>query len=349
MMTPPLSISARPVFRRRLVDCVRWDFADMGVSFPKMWREVKLISGAEALRLNRCARDSCTSRRARHSLSAAYCVRLPGTFRNSLWQVGIVDYPFTVFFPYHSHGPRNHSAAVESAGPAGAGDLFIAGCTENCVPRSSTARLQPGSRLPATRDLASAYRLSRATIVTAFDQLKSEGYVDGRTGSGTYVSQVLPEHLLQVGGPSPEKSAAASANRACRPTRGVCSPSAGPPLARFGRFARIRPRSGFISHDLWAQVAARRCVAFGQSAGRRRDAGLPSAARGRRRVPEHVARREVHRRPGVDRLRRAGSDSIARRACLLNPGESAWMEEPGYPGAGVVFRAVGARILPRAG
>jgi GntR family transcriptional regulator/MocR family aminotransferase len=29
---------------------------------------------------------------------------------------------------------------------------------------------------------------------------------------------------------------------------------------------------------------------------------------------------------------------------LLNPGESIWMEEPGYPGAGVVFRAVGARI-----
>jgi GntR family transcriptional regulator/MocR family aminotransferase len=29
---------------------------------------------------------------------------------------------------------------------------------------------------------------------------------------------------------------------------------------------------------------------------------------------------------------------------LLNPGESVWMEEPGYPGAGVVFRALGAQI-----
>src|SRR5207253_2525753 len=29
---------------------------------------------------------------------------------------------------------------------------------------------------------------------------------------------------------------------------------------------------------------------------------------------------------------------------LLNPGGPVWMEEPGYPGAGVVFRAVGARI-----
>jgi GntR family transcriptional regulator/MocR family aminotransferase len=29
---------------------------------------------------------------------------------------------------------------------------------------------------------------------------------------------------------------------------------------------------------------------------------------------------------------------------LLNPGEPVWVEEPGYPGAGVVFRAVGARV-----
>src|SRR5512141_1266655 len=61
-------------------------------------------------------------------------------------------------------------------------------------------RLSPGARLPATRDLARAYRLSRSTIITAFEQLESEGYVEGKTGSGTYVSQVLPEQLLQVGG-----------------------------------------------------------------------------------------------------------------------------------------------------
>src|SRR5882672_3927428 len=60
-------------------------------------------------------------------------------------------------------------------------------------------RLLPGKRLPATRDLADTYRLSRSTIVTAFEQLKSEGYVAGKVGSGTYVSEVLPEELLQTG------------------------------------------------------------------------------------------------------------------------------------------------------
>src|SRR6202050_748537 len=59
-------------------------------------------------------------------------------------------------------------------------------------------RLHPSARLPATRDLARQYRLSRGTIVNAIEQLKSEGYVQARTGSGTCVSNTLPDDLLQV-------------------------------------------------------------------------------------------------------------------------------------------------------
>ena len=60
-------------------------------------------------------------------------------------------------------------------------------------------RLRPGARLPATRDLAAQYGLSRGTVVSAFEQLKSEGYLEGSVGSGTYVNEVLPDDLLQVG------------------------------------------------------------------------------------------------------------------------------------------------------
>jgi GntR family transcriptional regulator/MocR family aminotransferase len=59
-------------------------------------------------------------------------------------------------------------------------------------------RLRPGMRLPATRDLAERYELSRGTVVRAFEELKSEGYLEGSTGSGTYVSRVLPEDLLHA-------------------------------------------------------------------------------------------------------------------------------------------------------
>src|SRR5438477_6868258 len=61
-----------------------------------------------------------------------------------------------------------------------------------------SGRLSPGMRLPATRDLARQYGLARGTIVNAFDQLASEGYIEGAVGSGTYVNKVLPDRLLQV-------------------------------------------------------------------------------------------------------------------------------------------------------
>jgi GntR family transcriptional regulator/MocR family aminotransferase len=48
--------------------------------------------------------------------------------------------------------------------------------------------LAVGGRLPATRRFAEELGVSRATIVTAYEQLVAEGYVDGRIGSGYYVS-----------------------------------------------------------------------------------------------------------------------------------------------------------------
>src|SRR6185503_12227692 len=74
-------------------------------------------------------------------------------------------------------------------------------------------RLRPGARLPATRDLAARYRLSRGTIVAAFEQMKSEGYVTGRAGSGTYVSTVLPDSLLEVRGQRPAQGPVRSPRR----------------------------------------------------------------------------------------------------------------------------------------
>ena len=51
-------------------------------------------------------------------------------------------------------------------------------------------RLRPGAKLPSTRDLARRYALARGTIVTAFENLKAEGYLTGQVGSGTYISRL---------------------------------------------------------------------------------------------------------------------------------------------------------------
>ncbi|MBC7092673.1 GntR family transcriptional regulator [Candidatus Bipolaricaulota bacterium] len=49
--------------------------------------------------------------------------------------------------------------------------------------------LPPGSRLPATRDLARALGVNRTTVVTAYRALWSEGLVEGRAGGGTVVAR----------------------------------------------------------------------------------------------------------------------------------------------------------------
>jgi GntR family transcriptional regulator/MocR family aminotransferase len=58
-------------------------------------------------------------------------------------------------------------------------------------------RLPPGARLPATRLLAVQLGISRNVVITAFEELASEGYLEGRVGSGTYVARDLPLESLQ--------------------------------------------------------------------------------------------------------------------------------------------------------
>jgi GntR family transcriptional regulator/MocR family aminotransferase len=53
-------------------------------------------------------------------------------------------------------------------------------------------RIQAGHRLPSTRDLSREVEVSRAVAQAAYDQLHAEGWITGRTGSGTYVADVVP-------------------------------------------------------------------------------------------------------------------------------------------------------------
>src|SRR4029453_2687992 len=52
-------------------------------------------------------------------------------------------------------------------------------------------RLPPGSRLPATRELAVQLSVSRTTVVVAYDRLLGEGFITARVGAGTFVSDDL--------------------------------------------------------------------------------------------------------------------------------------------------------------
>lgn len=58
--------------------------------------------------------------------------------------------------------------------------------------------MKSGEKLPSSRELAVSLLVSRNIIVEAYDQLLSEGYIEGRHGSGTFVAEgTYLEHLTQ--------------------------------------------------------------------------------------------------------------------------------------------------------
>ena len=208
-------------------------------------------------------------------------------------------------------------------------------------------RLRPGSRLPSSRDLARQYGLSRGTVVNAFEQLRSEGYVQGTTGSGTYVSAVLPDDLLQV----------RQRRAPCRPT--VALPSRRR-LSDFARRAALFPgfapgaTRAFRAHvpaldlfptTLWAQLAGRRLRGataslllgsepMGYPPLQRAVADYLVASRGVKCAPEQIA---------IVSGTQEALDLVAH--LFLNPGDRVCVENPGYPGATRAFRAVGAKVV----
>lgn len=53
--------------------------------------------------------------------------------------------------------------------------------------------LPPGSPLPSVRQLATQLRVNPATVVQAYRDLETDGFVEMRQGSGTFVREVATE------------------------------------------------------------------------------------------------------------------------------------------------------------
>lgn len=208
-------------------------------------------------------------------------------------------------------------------------------------------RLHPGTRLPATRDLAGQHALSRGTIIRAFEELKSEGYIEGNVGSGTYVSRILPEELLHA-----RREASGRESVPAKPKRRLSGYAQR--AAEFSNFAR-RPSRAFRANipaldlfptDIWAQIAARRlrsaslndllvCDAMGFKPLRQAVADYLGASRGVNCTAEQIAI--------ISGVQEA-LDLTAR--LLVDPGDRVCMEDPGYPGAANAFEAYGAEVVP---
>lgn len=57
----------------------------------------------------------------------------------------------------------------------------------------AAGELRPGESLPSVRQLAARLRVNPATVVQAYRDLETEGFVEMRQGAGTFVREVLAE------------------------------------------------------------------------------------------------------------------------------------------------------------
>lgn len=202
--------------------------------------------------------------------------------------------------------------------------------------------LAAGTKLPSTRTLAKDLEVSRNTVVTAFEQLVAEGFLEMKIGVGTLVAAVMLNPQLSESNPEEpadgkQQRLSESGIRLSQSLRTLGStPGATfqPGLADCRTFPRT----------IWSRLVARRCrepavMGYEHAGGygllREAIATYLAASRGVRCRAEQVI---------IVSSAQAGLDLALRM--LLDATDAVWHEEPGYLGARAAMLGQALKINP---
>jgi len=220
---------------------------------------------------------------------------------------------------------------------------------KTCVEAIVDGRLAPGMRLPSARLLAADWRISRNTIDDALGRLQAEGFLVRRVGDGTFVATDVGERndcrrSARTRGPNAlGRRALSTLSSWGRSTSAAHSPYSTP---RPAAFVAGLPALDLFPLDLWRRLVARRMRVSGR------------ALLGYAPTMGHMPLREATVRhlaatrgvvASADQIMILNSsmqalDLVAR--VLLEPSESAWVEDPCFPNLRAVLAMAGARIVP---
>lgn len=209
--------------------------------------------------------------------------------------------------------------------------------------------LGPGQQVPSSRALAAELDISRFPVLDAYSQLHVEGYVVSRKGAGTFVSSSLI-HLEGSGGLDGSGAESAEELQGERPTsrRAAQYPhfEDAPWRNGWGAFSVHQPALDQFPFESWSKLVARHSRSPRIHAIRPIDplglmplrAAICSYLRTARAVrcePEQIM---------VVSGSQQALDITVR--VLLDPGDSAWIEDPCYPLARSVLMGAGCRVVP---
>jgi GntR family transcriptional regulator/MocR family aminotransferase len=199
--------------------------------------------------------------------------------------------------------------------------------------------LPPGFRLPSSRDLARHLKVSRNTVSFVIDQLAMEGYLDIARGRRPTIAAASKTGMVRGRGQARRSPATLRISRWATRLRKADWPfvSEGAPRPFVPGLADARA----FPHDVWARClrrAARHALSPGAAHLNR--ASLQTALL--RHLVEHRGIRADKRQLIITPSAQASIELIAR--VLLDAGDIAWLESPGYGGARAALEAAGAAI-----
>jgi GntR family transcriptional regulator / MocR family aminotransferase len=203
----------------------------------------------------------------------------------------------------------------------------------------------PGAKLPSTRALARRLAIARSSVATAYEQLFAEGFLSGRVGSGTYVSSDLPE-AVDVGPVRTKRRPLDTPPPTARLTH-KCSRAVELVSAKADRpFNTARMLIDARTAEIWRKLTGRAMRSLSDIHTTYSDPrGLIEL---RRAVCDYVRVARAVRCEPEQILITAGSQQafdIAIRV-LLSPGDTVWVEDPGYPLTYRALAAAGMAPLP---
>lgn len=214
-----------------------------------------------------------------------------------------------------------------------------------------SGQLPTGAPLPSIRALADELGVSRNTVLGAYDQLFAEGYLEAVGGKGTFVSRTLPEMLLTPRGDLKRQTKPTERNhRLSERSQTLLSTPTMPGLPVVHRpnqaFKTGAPALDQFPYPLWAKIVSRQAHALHPNMLVYQDvAGYRPL---REAIANHVLiARQVRCSPEqvIIVTGSQGGLYLAARV-LLNTGDQAWVEDPGYIGARRALTAAGAQLVP---
>jgi GntR family transcriptional regulator/MocR family aminotransferase len=209
-------------------------------------------------------------------------------------------------------------------------------------------RLPRGTKLPATRELATSLGLSRNTVAQAYDELIADGLLAAHVGQGTFVAAPDRPHAVAArrDGTVTQRGFVWSGLFALR-ARALTLPAGLAPARSAAK--RFDFRGGQVAADALPTADVRR--AFTQAlgaelediAGMQGPYGLTSL---RREVSRYLVARGIGCDPASVAIVNGAQQAIDLvTRVLVDPGDSVVIEQPGYFGARVAFTACQANVI----